>query len=521
MIRTWARTARMSLLAWLVCLALLVAATSASIADFYSAPAARAGYAAAIDQAPIVAAISGSGTGLTTLGGIIANELAIILFTGLALAGILISTGLTRQNEDLGRIELLSSRPIARSTPLASAMVVTTLFMVAVSLAIGVIMAGFGVPLTEDHAGGLILYCASVCSYGLVWAGFGYLWGELCSDTRTARMVALGIYAAAYLTRIATIASGTDLWWATPLGWFDRVEPFEASRLAPLIISLVVAAVLHGLAIIIRSRRDIGTGIIAARPGPARASRFLASLPGLLLRLSRATIIMWVLLALSLGVMFGSLLPDWIRIMELNLDSMEAFGFTANADSISQIIGIVASLFGGACGITIIGALGSEEKQSRLAYLLSRHVSRPAIWRWSISLALLASLAIATLTIASYALSAHVADVAFDLGGMLTSMSAYLIPTLLLVAVAVAGLSLRPGGHLVGWFYYAFTAVMVFMGEMMKAPTWLMNLSPLNALGQVPVTAADGTALAIQSVAALVLIGISPMAFSRRELTSA
>ena len=57
-------------------------------------------------------------------------------------------------------------------------------------------------------------------------------------------------------------------------------------------------------------RRDIGSGVLAARPGPARASRSLGSPVGLAWRLQRGAVLGWALGLAFTGLAYGSIGDD-------------------------------------------------------------------------------------------------------------------------------------------------------------------------------------------------------------------
>ena len=58
------------------------------------------------------------------------------------------------------------------------------------------------------------------------------------------------------------------------------------------------------------ARRDLGAGVFAARPGPARAGRRLGSSVGLSWRLQRGSVVGWSLGLVLTGLAYGSIGDD-------------------------------------------------------------------------------------------------------------------------------------------------------------------------------------------------------------------
>ena len=100
---------------------------------------------------------------------------------------------------------------------------------------------------------------------------------------------------------------GQDLVWLSFLGWAEQVSPFGENRCgcscppwSPLAALLVVAdALLH--------RRDLGSGLWAARPGPAHASAAAGSPLGLAWRLQRGSLLGWTIGYAVVGLVVGNI----------------------------------------------------------------------------------------------------------------------------------------------------------------------------------------------------------------------
>lgn len=525
MIRILTRGSLRPLVIWPLGLLVTCMLTASAINDFYASPLARSGYASAIGTTPVITAISGSGSGLDSLGGIIANELAIILFSGLAIAGIMVATMLTRGNEDAGRLDLITARPVSRLSALHAAVIITAAMLFVMTAGVLVCFVAIGVPLVGPETGtstpahgGALLYAGSVGAYGLVWCGLGFVCGEIASDTQTARKIALSMFFGVYALRIVTISSGIDAWWATPLGWFDRVEPFAHARILPLVSLAVLGIALIIVATVIHSRRDCGTGLISGSTGSPHGSRRLVSPGGLFLRLTRSTRAVWVALGLGCGAMFGFLLPEWIDVVELNLDSLHAFGLHATTDSISAMMGLLAALFGAACGISMVSTSASEETEGRLSFFASRPVTVSRIWQTHIGLACGAALLVTVVTLASYLGSATLSTAHITPWATARDVVPLALPVVLYPALAAALHGYRRSWHSWVWVIYGCDAIVVFLGDMMSLPAWLTGMFPINSLGTLPGEPVDTTAVAIQVVLMISALMSAVALMRRRDL---
>lgn len=519
-----ARTSKRPLLAWPLILFVVAIATSYSIADFYRASSARAGYSIAMEVAPIVTAISGSGTGLDSLGGIMANELALIVFTGVSIGAVMLAVGRTRKEEDLGRTEVLTAKPVGRLAPLAAGVIVVLASFLLFSVLVVTSLVAFDVPLIGPEtgtataaSGGALTYGVLVFGYAALFAGIGFLGAELFDSARGATTFGIALFFAFYLVRIFVNSSDFEAWWTTPVGWFDAAEPFANTNWLPIGMFYIGAAALMGAAGIMRRRRDISTGVFSGGAGKSRAPGWLGTPTGLAWRLTRSTFAAWVLVSLVFGALFGYLLDQWVEVMELNLESMEAFGFTASTDSISQMVGIIAALFGGAMGVSAVGSFAREEQSTRLAFLLSKPLTRTRMWTSWIALALILGVVVAILAVASYGVAGDLSGEINALATMQT-MAVYLVPVLFLTAVAAAGVGLRPGGIWIGWLVYGIAAVFSFLGEILQLPEWLLNLGPINGIGEVPMEDVSWLAIGIELGLSGLLVAVAVWAFNRREV---
>jgi len=78
----------------------------------------------------------------------------------------------------------------------------------------------------------------------------------------------------------------------------------------PICIVLGITLLAAILALYLAKIRDLGSGLLPARPGKATAGRLLSTPLGLAFRLLKPSIIIWAATMLLLAAMYGSIFGD-------------------------------------------------------------------------------------------------------------------------------------------------------------------------------------------------------------------
>ena len=148
------------------------------------------------------------------------------------------------------------------------------------------------------------------------------------------------------------------------------------SRRAATAALLVVAdALLH--------RRDLGSGLWAARPGPARASARLATPLGLAWRLQRGSLLGWTIGYAVLGLVVGNIARSVDQIADSpDVEEMLRKMSGGQGSLLDVFFGTelrFLAVGAAAYGIATALRLRSEESCGRAEVVLATPVSR---WRW-------------------------------------------------------------------------------------------------------------------------------------------
>lgn len=519
LVRLILRRDRVRLPVWVLALSGLVAASAGGAQGFYDTPAARASYARTVESSAATVFLSGPPVGLDGIGGITVFEVNQIIL-GVALMGIFLTLRHTRADEEAGRTELLRAGVLGKDAPLlavtlvlASASVVVGLGTVAVFLAAGLAAAGS------------VLYGAMIASVGLVFTAVALVAAQVTEHNRGAVGLSLAALGLAYVVRGAGDVTGSALTWASPLGWAQAVHAFADERWLPLL--LVLACTVSGVAVAgwLAGRRDLGAGLVAARPGPAGSGPLLGTPLGLALRLQRGAIVAWSTGVAALGATFGALGEDVERMVAENPELGEMLARQSGGASFTDaffgtVFTIVALV---ATGFTVSSALRprTEEGAFRAELVLATPVSRA---RWLLSW-LLVTLAGTVVVLAAGGLAAGTAFALVTGDGRqvlrlaLTALAA--VPAALAlggVAAAVHGWLPRATG--LAWAVFAACFVVGWIGPVLRLPDWVLEASPYAHSPTLPDLAEGLGAMAVVAVLALALATAGVAGFRRRDLVT-
>jgi ABC-2 type transport system permease protein len=510
---------------WIITIgALVMAATAygsmAATLDLYSDPTAAAAGAKVMADNPSLTALYGPLPSLTSEGiGVLKTIMMGSLFS--AFLAFAIVRRHTRTEEEDGRFELVAGGVVGRRAPLAAAVVLAVLAVVAT----GALSALSLLPTGVDPLGATALGAVEVVA-GLVMTGITAVAVQLTSTTRGAGGIAISALGLAFMVRAmgdTSTGSGQDLVYASFLGWAQQVSPFGENRLWWLVPAVAILVALLVVADVLLRRRDLGSGLWAARPGPARASTRLSSPLGLAWRLQRGSLLGWTVGYVVLGLVVGSIASSVNEIVD-SPDVEEMFRKMSGGDGSLLDVFFGAELRflavgAAAYGIATTLRLRSEESNGRAEVVLAARVSR---WHWLGSHALVAALGslwLLGVVGASMGLAAGaVSDT--GVGELLPAAVATAPAALVCVALTVLLVGLRPRWANAAW---AMLAVFVLLGEfgaLLSLPDWALGISPFDHLGSLPGGDANAAGLLTLAVVAAAVGAAGFMSFRRRDLVT-
>ncbi|MFF3302612.1 ABC transporter permease [Streptomyces sp. NPDC002908] len=516
------RRDRVRLPVWILALFLGTLATADKYATLYADPEARASALATMGS-PAALAMTGPGHYLEdyTFGAMTGHQMLGFSAVLIGLMNVLTVTRHTRDEEETNRAELVRSTVVGRHAHLAAALCVA----VVADLALAVLLAaGLGaMDLAPAGATGSLLYGLALACAGLVFASVAAVTAQISAHTRGASGSALAVIGLAYVLRAAGDAGGDDvLSWLSPIGWVQRSYPYVDDDWWPLLLCLVSAALCAGVGFALSTRRDVGAGLRATRPGSATASGALLGPLGFALRLHRSVLAGFGAGLFLMGAMYGSILgqaDDMLGSIEQMEEALSKTGGATTAESFASMIIVVLAVVASVHVVTATLRPRAEENAGRAEALLATGLSRV---RWAGS-HLAVALAGGTVVLLLAGLGIGVAGAAStgDSGLVLSLTGATLAyaPALWVTAgVAVVLYGWLPRAVQAAWAVPVYAFVTGYLGQLLRFPDRMNDLSPFGHVPPLPAAALDWTPLVVLTLVAAALILFGLEGFRRRDL---
>lgn len=436
----------------------------------------------------------------------------------------------TRQNEETGRAELIGAAVVGRHAGLAAAVVLTVGADVVLAGLLGLAGIVAGQPAAGSFTAGV-----AVGGFGIVFGGVAAVTVQLSSTTRGANGLAAAALGLAFVlsgvgNMLGTVdASGVRLvsaWpaWLSPLGWGQQMRPFGGDHWGPLGLSVIAFVVLVGAASMLATRRDVGSGMLAQRRGPAEAAPGLLSPFGLVWRLQRRALLGWAVAMAGFGLVFGAIIDEikdtggataeWYARMGGSDEILDAY-----RASVVEMAGMAVAIY----AVQMLLRMHAEEADGPLEPILATAVSRR---RWLISHVLNAAIgALALLLVFAVSMGSAAGSVLGDVPAQLSALveaGLVQLPGIMVIgSIVVASTALLP--RWTGAVSWTVVMVSILVGPLFGAatlqlPRWIQDVSPFTHIPKAP--AAEITAIPLVALiavaAALVVAGLA--SFRRRDL---
>jgi len=515
LIRLILRRDRVLLPLWVVLLAIIPMAyvssfnglfpSAADRQHYYDISAHNAGFVALYGQL--------SGPGLGELVAWRAGFLPVMV----ALFSLLTVVRHTRADEEAGRTELVGAAAIARHAQLAAALIVTYAANLVLAVILVAALIGQGLPTPGSVAMG-----AEFAVAGWAFAAVGAVTAQLTSSGRGARSIGIIVLGAAWVLRLAgdisAIGTGGLSWlsWVSPIGWVQHIFPYGGDRWWPAVLTVVFTAVATGLGVVLLGRRDFGSGLLPARPGPATAAAGLRSAFALSWRLHRGLLLGWTIGFAALGVVFGGVADS---VADLTSDSSGMADILARMGGSSAITDAYFASIAGMLGLIAAGygvqatlRLREEETTGHAEVVLTDTVGR---FRWAAG-----HLAFSLLGPAVVLAVAGVAEgmVHGDVGTLVAGTLAQLPAVWVVTAVAVVVFGLLPRFSAAAWGALAACVLILLVGQTLQLSQWLLDISPFTHIPHLPGGNADATPFVALTAVATLLTTTGLIALRRRNI---
>ena len=516
LLRAFVRRDRWMVLWFTLGVTVLYWSQAASVDGLYQTQAEFDRAAASMADNAAFIAMTGPPRALNTTGGQVTWQAAAF---GSILVGLMVMFLVgrhTRAEEESGRDELLRSGVVGRRAPMTTALLVAGLASAVVGAGVTASLVGYGLATAGAVSLGLGLW---LC--GLAFAGVALLAAQLTSSTRAMYGITGAAIGVAYgLRAVGDVGNGV-LSWLSPIGWYQAMHAYSGERWWPALLLAAAAFVAGATAYAVFDRRDVGAGLWAARPGPARAPVGLRSGLGLAWRLQRGSLVGWAAGLFVGGIAFGSIGDDVEDLLGDSGYAQDVFGAGGPdlVDSFYAASALMLALIAGGYAISSALRPRGEETDGRVESLLATALPRG---RWLAGhLAITAVGSAVVVVLAGLGMGLGYALVTGDGGDLApyTWATTSLLPAVLLLAgLAVLLYGVVPRAAALAWIALLFCVVVMMFGEPLRFPGWVEAISPFDHLASVPAEPVGWGAALVVLLIGLAAGGAGYLGFLRRDV---
>jgi ABC-2 type transport system permease protein len=511
LLRHGLRRDRWLVVVWSALLLAVVAASAVSTRGLYPTEQDRVAAARAINADPALVALYGPILDVRSAGELAMTKVTVVYALLLALLLVVVVGRRLRTEEESGRAELVGGTAVGRDAPLAAALVEGAL----VGVLVGALAAAAAV------AGGLPAVGAA--GLGLTWAGtalvataLAAVASQVAASARTCTAVAVAALLALDVVRAAGDLGPGWLGWLSPLGWNTRFSAWSDPRWWVLLLHVGLALVLAAGAQVLRARRDLGAGLVQARPGPAHGSPRLGSALALTWRQQRPALVGWTVGVLALGTTVGAVAPGAVDLVDsaAGRAAVRSLGGAGSlVDSLLAAVLSIAAVLVTCAGLAVVSRAGAEERDGRAALVLSTGTSRTGLLLGQLLVALGAAAWLLALTGLGLGLGLG-RDVVPLVGAGLAQLPA----VGLVIGLATLLHAVRSGWAPAGWLLLGAFFVLGQVGSLLRLPDRVVGLSPYEHLAAMPAEPFAVGPAAVLVGLALGCVGVATWRWGRRDV---
>lgn len=493
-------------------------ASAAATASLYANAAEQVAAAESFNSTPAIVALYGPILDVHSLGEIAMTKMTVLYAVFVAALAITLVRRHTRTEEEGGQAELLGGTAVGRDAPFASA----TLEAIAVVFVVGVATAAVNI-LGGLPVAGSIAFGASWFGVGLVGAAIGIVSCQLSASSRTCGAIAASVIGAAFAIRAVGDTSAHWLSWLSPFGWSTQLRSYSETRWWVLGLYAVLSASLIATGLVLRSHRDLGSGLIAARPGAATASVNLRDVITLAIRVQKSTVLTWSAATAVMGALMGAIVPnvsdlldsDAAREMMARLGGEGAIEGALIAAELS-VSAVAVSCF----GVAVFARSAADEEIGRTELVLATGTSRSRSFTAAALVAFLGAtwlLVLSGLAMAlGYGATSH--DLARAFGDVLPATLAQAPAVFVTIAIAAAIWALRASWTVASWVVVALFVTLGQVGELLNLPDWSVGLSPYTHTPALPVESFSLTPAMVLVATAAAVVAAAHWRYRSRDI---
>jgi len=508
---------KIALLCWVLILPMLPIGTASAFAKLYPDAAAIQAFAASVNMNPAEIAMLGHILS-PTLGALVVWRWTAQSVIFLGIFNLFFVTKHSRNEEETGRYELLSSTSIGRYAILSATLGVAFIANFLIGASISLYLIQYGLPTEGSLAVGFSAFLT-----GILMAACTALVAQLTRQASSARGIMGVIITVIYLLK--AVGEGGDNWlvWLSPMCWLHKIRPYADENWSITLLFIVFSAILIGFSYYFLSKRDLGTGFLQERESKTTTSPFLNNSLALTWRLNKNSILWWTIGFAGAGAMVGFMMDTLSDQIGTNAE-FKAFllkmGSTNMGDLMFTLVMAMFSQVLAAYAIMASGKMQDEEMGNRSDMVLALAVSRT---RWAINHLLVIFAGICIVLCAMGAITGFCYGLTIDAAGEQTlrilGATLVFLPALCVVAAfAFLVFALSPKHFYLSWIFLVFLVLLGFLQELVPDAKDLVKISPFTHVPQVLLGGKEWINLLWLSLISLVLAGIGVFYYKKRDL---
>ncbi|MCX5438617.1 ABC transporter permease [Streptomyces sp. NBC_00569] len=513
LLRLALRRDRVMIPVWGAVVLMMVLSMPGSLKSVYSTAAERADIAQSMATNSSMRALYGP-VFADSIGGLTAWRIGVYGGLFAAVMSLLIVVRHTRDEEESGRQELVSSAMVGRRAPLTAALLAALVADAAIALLVAGGLA------SQGGAGALALGLA-IAATGMVFATMAAIVAQLTESARLAKGLTSAVLGLAFVLRAAgdsgTGGGSSVLTWLSPLGWLENTRAFADERWWVLLLFGAGVAAQGVAAYGLAGRRDIGMSFLPSRAGPA--SGRLGTAGALAWRLQRGSVFGWSAGFLVAGIAFGGMTQgatDLVGDNRKTRDIIERMGGQSGVTdaflaTMVGMLGMVAALY----IVSSVLRLSGEETSQRAEPVLAAAVGR---LRWAAGhLAIAFGGAALIMVLGGLGLGiGYGKNFGPVLGACLTQLAAIWV----IGGLAVLLFGVFPKAAVAAWAVAGIALLIGWIGPAFELPQAVMSLSPFGHLPKLPGGEMEWTPVLTLLAIAAVLVAAGLTGLRRRDLSN-
>lgn len=468
--------------AWIGVLVVMCVASAAATPSLYPSAAERVHAAQAINHSPAIVALYGPILDVRSVGELAMTKMTVTYAVLVAVFLVIVVRRHTRIEEESGRAELVGGTAVGRDAPLAAAAVEGAILSITLGTlaAVGTIAGGL-------DAHGSAAFGAMWAGTGLVAVGMALVANQVSASARTCAAAVAAMIGTAYLTRAVGDTSWHWLSWLSPFGWNTQLRAWSDTRWWVLGLDVALAGLLAVTAVALRGRRDLGAGLLAARPGPADGSPRLADALSLALKVHSTALITWSVAMAAWGTVFGLIAPGISDLIGSSgaQDIIERLGGEL-IGAVLSFVALIVSCF----AIQVVTHTAADESAGRTEAVLATATSRTRWIAATLAVSLLGSAWLMVVAGAGLWVGYLAAD-GHDPIGVLTASLAWIPAVWTVAALAAAIFALRSRLTALAWALPLAFLALTLVADLLDLPGWVAGLSPFAHVPLVPAASFD------------------------------